>query len=158
MIQCITSGHMPPMRAIRRWHECHLHQLQRVSYPHQPSHRQAKGPSELSPDNGPSRMMAKIVPIISPPAAAHRARMEPQSSGVQALNCIASSEWNRNQAEAPALRARHAATQIEPHKRRFTPRAAPRTDHRPASTASHRTTVPRLTHPLVWRNTHCPSP
>ena len=38
MIQCITSGYMPPMRAIRRWHECHLHQLQRVSYPHQPSH------------------------------------------------------------------------------------------------------------------------
>ena len=62
------SGYMLPMRATRRWHECHLHQLQRVSYPHQPSHRQAKGPSELSPDNGPSRMMAKIVPIISPRA------------------------------------------------------------------------------------------
>ena len=50
---------MRPMRAIRRWNECHLHQLQRVSYPHQPSHRQAKGPSELSLDNGPSRMMAQ---------------------------------------------------------------------------------------------------
>ena len=132
-------------------------------------HRRRQSPANW-PRPTPARNQAECKP-----QSCSASSETPQSSGVQTQLQHIEREWNRNQAECRHSTAshrangtaikrkhprceRHAATQIEPHKRRFAPRAAPRTDHRPASTASHRTTVPRLTHPLVWRNTHCPSP